>query len=321
MPSPFQRAGSRVVDRLVNSSRLTDEQALRRAVSGKTVLVTGASFGLGEATAHLLARNGARVLVVARTAARLDEVVAAIQADGGQAFAYPADLSDFDAIPVMVEKILAEHGGVDIVVNNAGKSMRRSLDLQYDRFHDFTRMTNINYLGPVRLMLALLPHMRERESGQIINVSTIGVRIPPGPRWGVYQSTKGAFDTWLRSISPEIKPDGVDVSSIYMTLIYTRMSAPTPSMRKLPGMTAEDAAGLVARAIVKREVDITPWWVAPAQASDSMARRPVRAIMGSMVRLSGDTASARGEEPLPDAHPRANRAAAQSAAGSKGERR
>ncbi|GAB4013865.1 SDR family NAD(P)-dependent oxidoreductase [Nocardioides ultimimeridianus] len=294
-----------MVDRVVNSSRSTDEAALRRAVGGKTVLVTGASFGLGEAAAKMLARSGATVLAVARTAERLDELVEEIAAEGGTAYALPCDLSDFDAIGTLVERILADHGGVDIVVNNAGKSMRRSLDLQYDRFHDFTRMVNINYLGPVRLLLALLPHMRERGSGLVVNVSTIGVRIPPGPRWGVYQSTKGAFDTWLRSIAPEIKPDGVDVSSIYMTLIYTRMSAPTPSMRKLPGMTAEDAAGLVARAIVGREREITPWWVVPAQASEAVARGPVAWGMRLLHRHSSDTASALGAEPLPSAHPRA----------------
>lgn len=287
---------------------MTDEAALRRAVSGKTVLVTGASFGLGEATARMLARNGATVVLVARTADRLEQVVSEIRATGGNAFSYAVDLSDFDAIGPLVDSMLVEHGGIDIVVNNAGKSMRRSLDLQYDRFHDFTRMININYLGPVRLLLALLPHMRERGSGLIVNVSTIGVRIPPGPRWGVYQSTKGAFDVWLRSIAPEIKGDGVDVSSIYMTLIYTRMSAPTPSMRKLPGMTAEDAAGLVARSIVGREREITPWWVTPAQTSDAIARGPMAWGMQLMHRHSADTASALGEEPLPDEHPRARAA-------------
>ncbi|KAA1420227.1 SDR family NAD(P)-dependent oxidoreductase [Nocardioides humilatus] len=295
MASRLTQARNRVVDRMVNAPRDTDERALRRAVAGKTVLVTGASFGLGEATARTLARHGAIVLAVARTAERLDELVAAIEAEGGKAYAYPADLSDFDSIGPLADKMIAEHGGIDIVINNAGKSMRRSLDLQYDRFHDFTRMVNVNYLGPVRLLLAVLPHMRERGSGQIVNVSTIGVRIPPGPRWGVYQSTKGAFDIWLRSIAPEIKVDGIDVSTIYMTLIYTRMSAPTPSMRKLPGMSAKEASGLVTRAIIGREREITPWWVTPAQATDAVARGAVTWGMGILHRNSSDTASARGE--------------------------
>lgn len=305
MSSRLAMARARVVDRVVNPSRISDEAALRAAVEGRTVLITGASYGLGEATARLLSRHGAQVLVVARTAERLDRLVSEIRAEGGRASAYPVDLGDFDAVGALAARVLAEHGGVDVVVNNAGKSMRRSLDLQYDRFHDFTRMTNVNYLGPVRLLLALLPSMRERGSGLVVNVSTIGVRVPPGPRWGVYQSTKGAFDVWLRSIAPEIALDGVDVSTIYMALMYTRMSAPTPSMRRLPGLPAEEAAWLVARSIVHREREITPWWVTPAQTSDALARGPVAAAMRFMVRRTGDTASARGAEPLPDAHPRA----------------
>jgi NAD(P)-dependent dehydrogenase (short-subunit alcohol dehydrogenase family) len=299
MATRLQKARNAVVDRMVNPMRLTDERALRRAVAGKTVLVTGASYGLGEATARLLAREGATVLAVARTAERLDELVAGIEADGGRAVAYRADLSDFDAIGPLVDRMIAEHGGIDIVVNNAGKSMRRSLDLQYDRFHDFTRMVNVNYLGPVRLLLAVLPHMRERGSGLVVNVSTIGVRIPPGPRWGVYQSTKSAFDIWLRSITPEIQPDGVDVSTIYMALMYTRMSAPTPIMRRLPGLSATEAAGLVARAIVGREREITPWWVMPAQTTDALARGPMAWGMRLLHRHSDDTASARGVAPQP----------------------
>lgn len=306
MGNPLRTAGSRVLDRLANPSRLNNGRGLRRAVSGKTVLVTGASFGLGAATARLLASHGARVLLVARTKERLDEVVAEIEAGGGEAFAYPADLSDFDSIGPLVEAMLAEHGGIDIVVNNAGKSMRRSLELQYDRFHDFTRMTNINYLGPVRLLLAVLPHMRERGSGLIVNVSTVGVHgIPPGPRWGIYQSTKAAFDIWLRSITAELAADHVDVSTIYMTLIYTRMSAPTPSMQKLPGMEAEDAAGLVARAIVKREREIAPWWALPGEAGHTLTRGVMGRGMEVLYKQTRDTAGALGQEPLPDAHPRA----------------
>lgn len=313
MTTRLQQVRTKIVDRVVNPSRLTDEAALRHAIAGKTVLVTGASFGLGEATARLLAQQGATVLMIARTADRLDEVAADIRASGGSAYGYPADLTDFEGIGPLVEKILAEHGGVDVVVNNAGKSMRRSLDLQYDRFHDFTRMTDINYLGPVRLLLALLPHMRERGSGLVVNVSTVGAHgIPPGPRWGIYQSTKAAFDIWLRSVSPELAADGVDVSTIYMTLIYTRMSAPTPSMQKLPGMDADDAAGLVARAIVKREREIAPLWAVPSQAGQELLRGALSRGMTVMYRRTKDSASALGHEPLPDAHPKARRAGAPS---------
>lgn len=300
--------GSHLAKLVVNPRGMSDEQALRAAVRGKIVLVTGASYGLGEATALRLGRAGAMVLVAARTQERLDQVVRSIIDAGGQAQAYVVDLSDSDAVDEMVAKVLAEHGRVDILVNNAGKSMRRSVALQYDRPHDFTRMLGINYLGPIRLVMGLLPSMRERRSGLIVNVSTIGVRIAPGPRWGVYQSTKGAFDTWLRSITPEIAADGVEVSTLYMALMYTRMSAPTPSMQQLPGLDADEAADLVARAVIKRPREITPWWVAPAELAGVVARGPVARLMRVMARFSEDTAGAKGEAQLPAAHSRARQA-------------
>jgi NAD(P)-dependent dehydrogenase (short-subunit alcohol dehydrogenase family) len=289
----------------VNPRGLADEAALRKAVEGKVVLVTGASFGLGEATALMLGRAGATVLVAARTQEKLDAVVHRISAEGGRAHAYAADLSDPEVVDELVAKVLADHGHVDILVNNAGKSMRRSVELQYERPHDFTRMLGINYLGPVRLVMGLLPSMRERGDGLIVNVSTIGVRIAPGPRWGVYQSTKGAFDTWLRSITPEIGGDGVEVSTLYMALMYTRMSAPTPSMQQVPGLDADEAAGLVSRAIVRRPREITPWWVRPAEFASVVARGPVAWLMNILVRYSDDTDSAKGQAQLPSAHSRA----------------
>jgi NAD(P)-dependent dehydrogenase (short-subunit alcohol dehydrogenase family) len=299
--------GSRLAKVVVNPRGLGDEEALRAAVRGKVVLVTGASFGLGEATALKLGRAGATVLVAARTQEKLDLVVRSIGDAGGRAQAYAVDLSDPDAVDAMIAKVLAEHGHVDILVNNAGKSMRRSVELQYDRPHDFTRMLGINYLGPVRLVMGLLPSMRERGEGLIVNVSTIGVRIAPGPRWGVYQSTKGAFDTWLRSITPEIAADGVEVSTLYMALMYTRMSAPTPSMQQLPGLDADEAADLVARAVIKRPREITPWWVGPAELAGVVARGPVARMMRVLARYSEDSASAQGHAQLPSEHPRARK--------------
>ena len=297
----------RVVHQVVNPTGLSDDSALRKAVTGKTVLVTGASFGLGEATARKLAGAGAIVLVVARTAERLEALVAEITAAGGTAHAYAVDLTDEAAVDKMVRDIAAAHGGVDVIVNNAGKSMRRSLDLQYDRFHDFTRMVDINYLGPIRLLLGLLPSMRERGSGHIVNVSTVGIRIAPGPRWGVYQSTKAAFDIWLRSVTPELAKDGIAVSTIYMGLMYTRMSAPTPVMNELPGLQPEEAADLVAKAITRKPIEITPWWIHPLEWVSAAARgsRVDRIFMDMALRRTTDSAGARGEVPLPTEHRRA----------------
>ena len=260
---------------LVNHPRASDPDRLHDAVSGATVLVTGASFGIGAATACKLGSAGANVLLAARSADKLDELTATITADGGHAVSYPADISDEAAVAELAKRIVAEHGAPDIVVNNAGKSIRRSLHEQYERSHDFDRTIGVNYLGPIRLLLELVPEMRRRGSGHIVNVSSVGVRTPPGPRWGAYQASKGAFDMWLRSVAPELHADGVDVTSIYFGLINTRMMEPTKSLRNAPGLSAEQAADTVARAIADRPRTIAPWWLWPAEVATVVLRGPV----------------------------------------------
>src|SRR5690348_7976069 len=149
---------------------------LASPVAGRVVLVTGASSGVGEATAKLVAARGASVVLIARRADELARVVDEIQDAGGQASAYPCDLTDGDAVEATVAKILADRGHVDMLVNNAGRSIRRSLELSYDRMHDFERTMAINYFGPVRLTLALLPSMRAQKFGHVVNVVTWGVQ-------------------------------------------------------------------------------------------------------------------------------------------------
>lgn len=299
MLSTLTRAATSTVTKAVNwavNPRPGHDLAdLVAAVRGKNVLVTGASYGVGAATARLLARAGATVLLAARTEERLAEIADDITASGGTAYFYCANLADPVAAEALAGTILAEHGHVDIVVSNAGKSIRRSVDLQYDRFRDFERTIGVNYLGPVRMLLALLPSMRARGQGQIINVSTIGVRLTPAPRWGAYQASKSAFDTWLRSIAPEIAHDGVAVSTFYPSLIYTRMSAPTPIMRQLPGMSSAEAAEIVGRAIVTRERAIGPWWLGPAEVGSVLLAGPVTWALGVLYRNTDDTPSANGE--------------------------
>ncbi|WP_083982229.1 SDR family NAD(P)-dependent oxidoreductase [Actinomadura hibisca] len=284
-----------VLDLLLNPSWTVRERDLEQAVRGRTVLVTGASHGLGAAVAESLGRAGARVLLVARSADRLEEVAGRIREAGGQAHAHPADLCDPAAVEKLAAELLAAHGRIDVLVSNAGKSLRRSVALQTDRFHDFTRTIGVNYLGPVRLVLALLPSMREH-GGHIVNVSTIGVRIFPGPRWGAYQASKGAFDVWLRSVAPEIRRDGVRVTTLYMALIYTRMSAPTPIMRRLPGLAPDQAAGIVHRAIIDRPRSIGPWWVGPAELLSLVTRAVQEPVLTAFHRWTRDTPSALGRQ-------------------------
>jgi NAD(P)-dependent dehydrogenase (short-subunit alcohol dehydrogenase family) len=285
---------ARALNKVVNPPRVSDPDRLRAAVSGKTVLVTGASYGLGEATARKLGAAGATVLLVARSADRLTALAASINAGGGRAAAYPADLTDLTAVAELAKGLTENHGPMDVVVSNAGKSIRRSLHLQYDRPQDFECTIGVNYLGPVRLLLGLLPAMRRRGSGHIVSVSTVGVRTAPGPRWGSYLASKSAFDVWLRSVAPELRADGVRVSSVYMTLVHTPMSDPTPILRMMPGLSAEQAADIVAKAIIDRPRTVQPWWVWPIEISSMLLPGPLRFGMGLMYRFSTDSPSARG---------------------------
>lgn len=286
-------SAGKVVDALVSPPRVSDQGRLRSAVSGKTVLITGASYGLGEATARKLAAAGATVLLVARSADKLDEVAASIAGDGGRAIAYPTDLTDEAQITALTNQVTEKHGPLDIVVSNAAKSIRRSLRLQYDRPHDFQRTIDTNYLGPIRLLLGLLPAMQERGSGHIVNVSSIGVRMMPTPRWGTYLASKGAFDIWLRSVRPELRADGIDVTSVYMGLIHTRMSEPTPSLRRMPGMHPEEAADVVAKAIIQRPRKVQPRWTLPGELASVLLGPVLERGAGLVYRHSEDSDSAR----------------------------
>lgn len=262
------------LDRVANPGQVSDPDRLRNVVSGKTVLVTGASYGIGEATARKLAAAGATVLVVARSADRLEDLAASINAGGGTAVAYPTDLADETAVNVLTKQITENHGPLDIVVSNAGKSLRRSLHHQYDRPHDFQRTIDINYLGPIWLLLGVLPAMRDNGRGHIVNVSSVGVRVVPGPQWGAYQASKGAFDCWLRSVAPELHADGVDVTSVYFALVRTRMIEPTPVLGRLPGLYPDEAADAIAKAVIERPRTNEPPWMWPAEIASVLLAGP-----------------------------------------------
>jgi acyl-CoA synthetase (AMP-forming)/AMP-acid ligase II/NAD(P)-dependent dehydrogenase (short-subunit alcohol dehydrogenase family) len=259
------------------------DRRLREAVRGKVVLVTGASSGIGEATARRVGSAGATVLLVARSVDRLETVAEEIAAGGGSAFVHPCDLSDTDRVAALAAEVLERHGHVDVVVNNAGISIRRWISESYDRFHDFERTINLNYLGPVRLLLALLPSMRERGSGHIVNVSTAGVDFPP-MRWTAYIASKTAFETWLSGVAPEVLVDGVTVSSIHMQLVRSPMLGPFRMWRYVPGMSTEEAAGMVARAIVDRPRRIAPLWARLGGPITDLAQASVERRLSAQAR-------------------------------------
>ena len=268
---------------------------LRRAVAGKIVLVTGASFGIGAALARRLGAAGATVLLAARSGEELQVIADEIIQAGGRAQALPLDLTDPARIATLVEAIQKEHGGVDIVIHNAGKSIRRSLALSLDRPHDFQRCMDINCAGPVRLQLALLPTMLARGSGHILAVSTVGVRLPPAPRWSAYLASKTAFDTWLGSVAPELRRSGIATTSVYLGLVHTRMSAPTPTLRSMPGQTPDEAARVLCRALIRHPRRCGPWWLGPVGWLAWPLATPLEWVFGWLFERGKDSPAASGK--------------------------
>ena len=254
------------------TNRGVGDERLGKAVAGKTVLVTGASSGVGRATALRLGHAGATVLLVARREELLNEVASEI----GSGFVYPCDMADADAVGQLSANVLEQHGHVDVVVSNAGVSMRRWIS--ENRFDDVQRTIATNYLGPVKLLLGLLPSMRERGEGHIVNIATFGVDFP-ALRWSAYVASKAAFETWLGGAAPEYLADGVTTTSIHLQLVRSPMLGPFSIYRRVPGMSTDEAAGIIARAIVERPRVIAPYWARPAGAFNQLAQSVIEPVL------------------------------------------
>ena len=233
----------------MNQAKLHHELFLK--VKGRNVLITGASSGIGLTVAKQLADSGAHVILVARTVEKLEEVKAEIEASGGRASIFPCDLNDMQAVDETADKILASVDRVDILINNAGRSIRRAVHESTDRFHDFERTMQLNYFGSVRLILKFLPTMMVHHSGHIINISSIGV-LANATRFSAYVASKAALDAFGRCLSAEVHSHRVAITSVYMPLVRTPMIAPTKIYNYVPALTPEQAANLIAEAIVKR---------------------------------------------------------------------
>lgn len=225
--------------------------AITKVVNGKNILITGASSGIGERTAYLLSDCGAHVILLARTEEKLKLVKEVIEAKGGKASYYPCDLTDMDNIEKITAQIIADFDHIDVLVNNAGRSIRRSVHESVNRFHDFERTMDINYFGAVKIILGFLPTMIARKSGQIINISSIGV-LANSPRFAAYVASKSALDAFSRCLAAEVKGDNITVTNIFMPLVRTPMIAPTKLYRYMPALMPDEAALMVAKAIVKQ---------------------------------------------------------------------
>lgn len=248
-------------------------------VAGKRILLTGASSGIGEAAAEKFAAKGATVIAVARRQELLDDLVGRITAKGGDARAHAVDLSDLDAIDELVATVERDLGGVDILINNAGRSIRRPLAESLDRWHDVERTMTLNYYSPLRLIRGLAPGMRERRDGHIINVATWGVMNESSPLFAVYNASKAALAAVSRVIETEWAAVGVHSTTLYYPLVKTPMIAPTRAYDGLPGLSAGEAADWMLTAARTRPVQIAPRMAVTAKALNTVAPGLVDAVM------------------------------------------
>jgi thioester reductase-like protein len=294
-PPPFHEYVGRLWDYWERDmdNQLRRGATLKQALDGKHVLITGASSGIGRSTALKVAEVGGVPLLVARNVDKLEEVRAEIVAGGGTAYVYAADISEIDSIERLLERVLADHRNVDMLVNNAGRSIRRSIALSYDRFHDFERTMQLNYFGAVKLIIGLLPHMRERGSGHIVNVSSIGVQTNP-PRFSAYVASKAALDAFTRVVASEVIGDGVTFTTIHMPLVRTPMIAPTKMYDAFPAISPEEAADMICEALRARPKEMGTWMGKFGEVAYTLSPSAVDRLLHLAYRVFPDSAASKG---------------------------
>ena len=271
------------------------DHTLRGQVAGKVVLVTGGSSGIGLAAAHKLAEAGAITIICGRDEDKLLEAKKEVEARGFELITYPADLSDMADCDRFAQVLIANHGGVDVLVNNAGRSIRRAIEASYDRFHDFERTMQLNYFGALRLTMALLPSMTARKRGHVINISSIGV-LTNAPRFSAYVASKAALDAWTRCASSELQDLGIKFTTINMPLVRTPMIAPTKIYQNVPTLSPEEAADLIAEAIVYKPVRIATRVGIFGQVLHALMPRVAQIVLNTSFRMFPDSDAAKGAD-------------------------
>ncbi|HEY6776209.1 MAG TPA: SDR family oxidoreductase [Thermoleophilaceae bacterium] len=270
------------------------DHSLAGAIKGKKILITGASSGIGLETALKIGDAGGEVLLVSRTREKLEEVASQVEERGGTAHVHPCDLSDLDDIDRLAEEVLREHGGVDVLINNAGRSIRRSVARSYDRMHDFERTMQLNYFGALKLILAFLPGMRERKSGHIINVSSIGVQTNT-PRFSAYVASKAALDAFSRCVAPEVVGDNVKFTTVYMPLVRTPMIAPTDIYKAFPTLTPEEAGQMLCDAMIDKPKRLASRLGTFGEVLYAVSPKSVDIVMNTAYNLFPDSKAAKGD--------------------------
>lgn len=274
---------------------LHKDRSLRGTVQDKVCVVTGATSGIGLATAKQLSEAGAVVCIAARTKDKLDEVQHELQAAGGNVHAYQCDFSNMEDCDRFVAEVLADHGHVDYLVNNAGRSIRRSINLSFDRFHDFERTMQLNYFGSLRLIMGFAPSMLERKRGHIVNISSIGV-LTNAPRFSAYVASKSALDSFSRCAAAEFSDSNISFTTINMPLVRTPMIGPTKIYDSVPTLTPDEAADLIARAIIYRPKRIATRLGTFAQVLHALAPKVGEIVMNTGYKMFPDSAAAQGKD-------------------------
>lgn len=274
------------------------DRTLRGQVAGKVVLVTGGSSGIGLAAAHKLAEAGATTIICGRDEQKLADARCEIQERGFDVVTYAADVADMEDCDRFVKLLIEKHGGVDVLVNNAGRSIRRGVESSYDRFHDFERTMQLNYFGALRLTMGLLPAMTERRAGHVINISSIGV-LTNAPRFSAYVASKAALDAWTRCAASEFADINVKFTTINMPLVRTPMIAPTKLYQNVPTLSPEDAADLIAQAIVYKPVRIATRLGVLGEVMHALMPRVAQIVMNTSFRMFPDSDAAKGGDKKP----------------------
>jgi len=278
------------------------DRSLKGAVAGKVVLVTGGSSGIGLSAAKRFAEAGAVTIICARDEAKLAEAVAEIVGhakDKGtaapQVFSYPVDIADAESCAAFVKQLEELHGGVDYLINNAGRSIRRAIESSYDRFHDFERTMQLNYFGALRITMGLLPGMVKKRKGHIVNISSISVLVN-APRFSAYVASKAALDAWTACASSEFADLGVTFTTVNMPLVRTPMTAPTKIYESMPLLAPEEAADMVVQACVGKPVRVATRLGVFGEVLHAAAPRITQIIMNTTFRMFPDSSAAKGEK-------------------------
>ncbi|WP_103107211.1 SDR family NAD(P)-dependent oxidoreductase [Brevibacillus reuszeri] len=260
-----------------------DKEKLAKSVYGKTIVITGASSGIGEQVAKLLADFHVHLVLVARREEKLQEMKRELETRAAKVSIFRADLRDSSEMDGFLAFLLQQPDGIDIVVSNAGISIRRSIMDSLDRYHDFTRTMAINYFAPVKLLLAIIPQLKQKK-GHIINVSTVNTSLVPIPFWVAYQASKSAFDTWFRSAAPELNAMEITTTSIYLPLVKTPMILPTEAYKNMPAMSAEHVAVMIAKSMYTKQKKMRPWWLIFGQLASVLGRGVWEWVMAGRLR-------------------------------------